>query len=484
MRKLSLIVFLAVLFLPSAFIHADAPIVTSFTASPTSISHNNTTVLSWSIDGGNGANLYFFCSSGVSVKSGDGSTFSCNTSQPFTSAAFGSATFFLLNISGSSQQVKIRFIPKDYSGNLHDSNAAETTVTVAAAQNPITNFATSSTTPMSGKSITLSWTGTDLGGINLQFECASGLRMLSSSPPMSNPLTCGVPAYSPDLPATGSVTLSIENDSVSQTSLTIKALPAITPGSYDGTHAALLTMNVQGKLILIPTITSFTATEVKYGSSEKATFSWSSENTAGVNFQLPCVFWLTATSTNETSSVFTLPCGIPIFSTSLPSSGVKDLWFSNKDSIPQNLSVSLLPQNPNGTYDGTRVKQVSLVIPAPTPPPAPPPPPPPLITMLPAPSTPPPVPSPPPVPKLPSPVIQPKASPPPAPSPSKAPSQVKSEPAFAPLPPSPEEPSQLLPPLPREEKTEQPKAPPSEEPKPSILERMIIIIKSFWHLFF
>ena len=357
--------FGAVLVLPISAL-AATPSVASFNMSPVTISSNDMTTVFWRVVNGSGSSLSFACPAGVSVKKFDGTSFPCGTRNTVNTSVSGSAAFRITNISGTATTVIATLYPKDAAGNDYDGAMTQTSITVGTAPKPITNAFASTSSPVSGSPLTVSWTAPDVSGTNLQLQCRPGLRY--TGPDGITPLPCDTPAFPSLLAPTGSTTIVIFNDNSAATTTVIRVLPGANPTLYDATHAATVTVTVGAKTAqqLVPqnsgAATVSTGSTVSSGSP--LNFSWTTQNSIGANLIFSCNDSLTYTNTVGTSTQ-TLPCGVPAFSPVLPSSGTATLSFINNGTTTQQTTLTVLPQRANGIYDqsgGTNA--VLLVTPA------------------------------------------------------------------------------------------------------------------------
>lgn len=67
-------------------------------------------------------------------------------------------------------------------------------------------------------------------------------------------------------------------------------------------------------------------------------------------------------NSQSTTTANKLPCNTPAFSQSLPVVSSTTLSFLNNSDSSQSLSIYLLPQNADGTYDGTKSKKIDIVV--------------------------------------------------------------------------------------------------------------------------
>lgn len=353
---------LFIIFLLPTISFADGPTVVSFTASPSAMNSNYTTILSWTIQGASaGHDLYFFCPSGVKIKKTDGTIFPCNVRTAASSNVSDSLGFNIINVSGGIAVMPVRVYPRDSTGADYDPGARNVYITVNTSPQPVTDFTTSTTTVATGGTATLSWIAYDLEGVNLQFDCVAGVQVFASG--NSVPLPCNALAFTSSLPISGSSLFTFTNSSPFATSLTIRVLPVITAGLYDATHALSISLNISGKPnppdILI---NSFTVSKTQISSGDYLVFSWNAPRASGVNFQIMCSDTITVMNSQSTTTSNKLPCNTPAFAQSLPAVSSTTLSFLNNSNSSQSLSISLLPQNADGTYDGTKSKKIDIIV--------------------------------------------------------------------------------------------------------------------------
>ncbi len=354
--------FMLVVFLLPTSSFADNPTVISFTASPSAMNSDYTTILSWTIQGASaGHDLYFFCPAGVKIKKMDGTIFPCNVRTVASSNVSDSVGFNIINVSGGIATVLVRIYPRDSTGVDYDAGARDVYITVNTSPQPVTNFTTSTTTVAAGEIAILSWIAYDLEGVNLQFDCVTGVQVFASG--NSTPLACNTPAFTSILPVSGSSSFTFTNSSLFAASLTIRVLPVITTGLYDATHALSLSLNISGKPTLPDVlINSFTVSKMQVSSGDSLVFSWSAPQASGVNFQIACNNLVSVMNSQGTTTSSKLPCNTLVFSQSLPVASSTTLSFLNNSNSSQSLSIYLLPQNADGTYDGTKSKKIDIIV--------------------------------------------------------------------------------------------------------------------------
>ena len=339
-----------------------APNVTSFIANPQTINYGYSTLLSWTIDNSSGYSLYFTCPpTGVTIKRDTGVAFPCNTKQSVSTSSNDSAAFFVNNVTGNPVVIIAKIIPQDVSGADYTSGAATVNLYVGAVPNPITDFsyATTSTTGQTYP-ITLSWAGVEVTGTNIQFECKDGVQIYSTNPAVSLPVACGKPAYVSDLPASGTASVYFVNSNQYPVDQAVRIFPAISANVYDATHSRSLTLSVPIKPPkAVASISSFSSPQTLIASGQNINLSWITSNTLGVNLKISCAPLLTWSNVTSTTTA-PLFCDTLGFATALPPTGSTTVSFTNRNTSSIGVTVSLLPQNFDGTYDGTNTSSISL----------------------------------------------------------------------------------------------------------------------------
>lgn len=348
----------------SQYAYGVAPSVTAFSATPQSVNYGYMTNLSWTVANGAGHDLYFVCPSiGVKIKRDDGTAFPCNTKQSISTNSSDSASFYITNTTGNTITIPVRIIPRDSSSTSYDAAASTVTLVVGPVPHPITDFSYAAATPIAGTTpITLSWSGIEVTGVNLQFDCNDGITIYSTSPSVVDALKCGQPVYVSDLAASGTANVYFKNANAASIDESIKILPAISAGVYDATHALSVTVTVPSKPAPLPSsITGFSSSQTSASPGQNVNFTWSASNASGVNLQMPCNSSLTWSSVQGTTTS-PLLCNVPGFSTALGTSASTTVVFSNSSTYPQSIPISIYPQNVDGTYDATKARVVTLTI--------------------------------------------------------------------------------------------------------------------------
>lgn len=342
-----------------SFVFADAPVITSFTSSASSQPSGYAMVFSWTVPGGNGQNILFACPTGVTIKNVDTNVaVPCNSSQAIGGPyEYGQAGFTIVNVSGSAKTMKVRIIPRDASGAENAAGAKEVYVTIGAVPQPITDFTATPASIADGDSITLAWTGVaDITGTNIILDCMSGVKFSSSG----TTLPCGVPAFATAQPASGSVLIAVSNSSSGSMQFNVRILPVVEAGVYDSTHGLSKQITVSGKALApVPTLIAFSSSKTAIISGEPVSLYWNSVNAIGTNFIFPCKEGVTVSLLSD-SATTTAKCGTIASNTAFAASGTTTIVLSSALAYPPSMPVSLLVQNPDGTYDGVRTKMVTL----------------------------------------------------------------------------------------------------------------------------
>lgn len=326
-----------------------SPFITYFAANPSSLQSGYTVVFSWQAAGANGTNFYFDCPTGITVKDTNGSAISCGSAVSTGNYTSGSSAYTFYNVSGITRSINVRLVPKDANGIENTGGTANLALNISATVQPITDFSTSVLNPQSGEEITLSWTGVYIGGINLQFDCSSNLKFFTGDSAKSM-IMCGVPAFSEDLPASGTYKMIIENDSYSAVPVRVIALPSQGGSLYDSTKSLSLKLTVQGKLApTTPKVSSFTSSKTITYSGENLSLSWNVNNADGANLQFQCNRALSIFAVNGTTTTALL-CGTLAFGEALPKSGSTTMSIKNSSAVSEYLTVSLLPMRSDNTY--------------------------------------------------------------------------------------------------------------------------------------
>ncbi len=346
-------------------VHANTPSITSLVATPPYVPNNYTTTLSWNTTGVTGQKLMFDCVLGVTAKNTDGTSFPCGTRQSVgAQAASDSFGLSFTNVTGGTRDVHLTLYPSIDTSTDYDTGAASTVISVQPSFQPITNISitppATSTTP-SGAPITLSWTGVDASGVNVQIACIEGVKVFAS-PTATDPLPCGLPAFSSDLPISGNVTVYATNTTSEPRTLTFTVLPEIGGATYDATrslstNATIAPVPIPGK----PIATSLFASAMRLLSNDILAISWSTASSTGANLTFSCVDGLTVYVASSTERI-ALPCGTTAFASPLPAVGSTTISISNSNSYGISMTITILPQDSAGAYYQTASRSLTTTI--------------------------------------------------------------------------------------------------------------------------
>lgn len=332
---------------------ADTFAVTSFSVSPQGMIPNGyIATFSWSTNG-SGVSILFNCPVGVTVAGYAGGYAACN-SRFAVGSGLGSAAYVFTNVSGASKPLSVTVYPKDMNGADYAAGAASFTLTVGTSPQPIINASASPQTVASNASTTITWTGVDAPGANIQLDCVSGLSYQGPY----GPFLCGVPAFSSAFPVNGSAAIGFTNSSYFPVNTVAHVMPLIGSGTYDMTHALAVALTIQGKVdAAAPSVSSFTASST-VASGQTTAFSWTTANASGANIELDC----DPAALQMVSASSLILCNGNVATTSLTVSGTTTVSFTNKTYSPQTVTAYLLPQGSDGTYYKARSIKLSLTV--------------------------------------------------------------------------------------------------------------------------
>lgn len=345
------------------------PSVTSFTASAPYINNNYSEILTWTATNSTGSELYIDCPPGVTLKRSTGTSFPCNLRQSYSSVGSDYISLVVTNVSGGSRDVKATVYPKNASNVAYDAGAMNTSFSVGTSAQPILSFTASPTSIASGDAVTLTWKAVDTSATNIQFNCVRDVQIIATSPAVTSPLPCGVPAFSTNLAQSGTATIKPVNSSSWPADITALIFPVVATGSYDGTHSLSATVTVAGKPAQAYTsVTSLTSSQTAVVPGSQFTVSWATANSTGANMQVACNYnGFSVVSIVGTTSV-PVSCNTTAFASTLPGTGTTTFAVVNNGPTGNTGTVSILlfPKDSNGTYLGTAGQTISLKILAPS----------------------------------------------------------------------------------------------------------------------
>ncbi len=344
---------------------AASPQVTSFAVTPTSINNDYAAAFSWQMMNASGGDIYFACPLGTTVKTTTGSPVSCNTRMDIGSGVnvTGSAAYIFTNISGATQNLIATLYPKDQNGTDYDAGGAQTTLSISTSAQPIASASISTTSPYSGATVTISWTGMDITAANLQLQCSPSLSYFATDG--TTVLPCDAPAFSTDLPASGSTSFIVRNNSYNNVQVAARIMVAVGNTTYDAIHAAVEYLTVLSKVDQPAPVASIYATSTTVVSAATTTLLWSVQNALGANLQFACspsLSFAYPQTIGTTTTLVPLPCNMPAFPSALSASSSASIIFTNASDQPQQAVVTVLPLIAGGVYDGTHSANLSLLV--------------------------------------------------------------------------------------------------------------------------
>ena len=341
--------------LPLAAFAQDAnPTVTSFTTSLSMIPSGSTIRFNWGIQNAYGVALQFDCPQGISVKSATGDV-ACGSRASQEPGTFDAA-FTITNVSGASKLFMVTAYPKDQSGTVFNSGSISIPLTVDTIALPITDFSISTTTIANGGSLTLNWTGVSIPGTNLVIDCGPNASVYG---PSGENLNCGVPAFTNDLAASGSLTLSATNtDPIFPTTINLRLIPSIVSGTYDATHGKSASFKINPKAAVPDATVESVAASTTVRSGATTTISWITQNASGANIELDCPSSLGIVGT----STALIQCGSLASPFALPANGSLDVVFTNTSFGNTSVNAIVMPQRLDGSFDRTHAKTVTFVV--------------------------------------------------------------------------------------------------------------------------
>lgn len=325
---------------------AAAQTVSSFSANPVSVQSGITSNLSWTLQDSTGYSMLLSCPVGVVAFTSGGSSYPCGSRQSVTSAGSDSLGLSFVNVTGTAQYVLARLYPKNGSGADVDAASSAVSISVSPVVNPITELSVSSFSPKSGSALTFTWESHYISGVNVRFDCGSDLIITSSQSTTAIPCN-GAVAFSSDLAASGSQTVTVVNKSLFVQPLTIRLFPVITSGTYDATNAKVAEVSVLGMTPAADaSAISFTTSSMTLASNATTSLSWVTAQARGANIQLTCTEDVVFFDEQGTA----LPCGQPAFSSSITAASSTIVRMQNKGTTRRPVRISLLLQREDGTY--------------------------------------------------------------------------------------------------------------------------------------
>ncbi len=218
----------------------------------------------------------------------------------------------------------------------------------------VVSFTASPNSITSGQYVAFVWDLSDAGGYSFIIPCITGVKIKYTN---GTVLPCGIPLSSTTI-ADDSFLLGIFNVSGGASTVIARITPK-SPGGAD-VSAASRDVSISVGTAVHP-IASFTASTNTTIPETPITLSWTSDLSDGVNMSIGCNDNVSVTSPSYTAQA-SLPCGTPIFTSDLTQSGSLTLSFQNKDTLPQPLTITLLPTIKPKVYDGGHAERIDLTI--------------------------------------------------------------------------------------------------------------------------
>ena len=353
------IYLIGALFIVPAYALAANPSVQYFTPSSTTINSNQPVSFTWRIADGGGYSFNIPCVQGIKIFKADGTTFPCNT--PITSVltAVDGIDISVRNLTGSSKTITARLTPKDANSNNYPYGSQDIAITVAPITKPIESI-TGNTQSISSQLYTLSWSASQLAGVNLSISCSSIIR--TTSPSYANGyLPCNTPIFANDLSPSTSLSLVFENNGTATSSITLMLLPAMDTGVYNGAGSETLTVDIVPNIIPDPNTVSFYTNTTLLKEGIPTSLFWKTEQSDGANLWFSCNAHITPIITIGTATS-TPPCNALALSAALEASSTISVIFLNKSYTTEPITITVIPKSKKGGFDATRSKQIILSI--------------------------------------------------------------------------------------------------------------------------
>lgn len=343
--------------------YAQTPTINSLSSNSSIINSGQPVNFSWTLSNSGGSAYVIPCQDGIKISYSDGTgTLSCGTHYSSSNMPSDAASFLINNISGGTKIVTFQVIPKDSSGVENSAGMMQTQITVYPLNEPITSMSIAPISVYSGDTATLSWAGQVIDGVNLEMDCVDGIQVSSSQYTTSLYMPCGIPIFSSNLSTSGSLPLVFTNNTSGTKTVTLKLLPIITSGTYDGTHAKIVSVDVKPKATVSTSIDYFSASSTSVLSGSSVQVSWSATNTPGVNFFLSCdPSGVSATSSANPNVA--LSCYQQyIASGDFGGNGTLSFSFKTPDTLVRTATLTIIPSISPGLYDGTKSKSIYFSI--------------------------------------------------------------------------------------------------------------------------
>lgn len=360
-------ILIGVLFVLPSFAFGATPTIASYTQSASFVNSGQPLSFSWSIPGGYGYSFTIPCIEGIKFKKTiGGGDLSCGTAVTETTITNSGIDIVAWNLGGASRAFTARLIPLDENKAPNTQGQQDLYVTVQPAVDTIESLVGTSTV-LSGAPYTLSWTSKILDGVNLSISCNPLISATSSTATNTVTLPCNTPLFGTDLSGSGSATFYFNNSASQASEITISVLPAMATKLYNGGQKKSVTVSVESNVAPDPFTSSFTSQPIISGATTDTTLqttsytaSWVTEKSIGANMRIFCNENVTTMIITNTSST-TPKCNTLAFEIPLIQTGTSTIIFTNKGYANETMTISLIPERKNGTYDATRGKVISLL---------------------------------------------------------------------------------------------------------------------------
>ncbi len=355
-RKIYFVIAIIITFLLNSKVLAVTSLY-SFTLSNSNAISGQIMSLSWNGSETNGYILTPLCPDGIKLKQENGSVISCNSPMSTTAQNTDNLSFYITNISGSSKTVTFRIHPKNQSGQELTDLSQTLSVVVSPSTVPISSAALSTTTATTGKPVTVSWSSSDLDGVNFILECIDGITYTKQD---GAQLSCGNLTFSEKLNGSGTQDIYFKNNNSDNRTIQIKILPYIGGGAYDSTHAVSLSLDVSSDKVQPYQIISFSAKSSTIMHGGMINLTWNTLNTSAVNIKIGCdeslAFFIASTTLQR------IKCNELVLEEGLAPNSSVNFLVNGTTNTQKTIEISLLARLSSGGFDATNPKKISVTV--------------------------------------------------------------------------------------------------------------------------
>lgn len=212
----------------------------------------------------------------------------------------------------------------------------------ASATGTIDTFTLGNSTAFSGQLISLSWSGQDVGGFNLQIDCVTGIKLKTEG---GSTYTCDTKTPTSSS-SSDNLSLFITNISGTNKTVTFRLYPKNSDGTENSGGVQTRSLTVSPMAYPISSVSSSATTTT---SGIPVTISWVSTDLDGVNMIIGCVDSITASSSHD--GIIT-KCDQLNFANKLSgASGSVNFLFKNSSAFTKSVTINVLPYIGDGAYD-------------------------------------------------------------------------------------------------------------------------------------